>query len=56
MNRFVIVNSTETDEAGLFWSNTEGWTDSDNFETFTPEETETLNLPIGGQWARLQTS
>lgn len=56
MNQFVIVNDTKTEDAGLFWSNTDGWTEGDDFEVFTLEESETLNLPIGGQWARLQTT
>lgn len=52
MNRFVIQN--ENDET-LFWSNTDGWVDDDNFDVFTLEESEELNLPIEGQWVRLIT-
>ena len=40
----------------LFWSNDEGWTDSDNFEVFTLKETEQYNLPIEGEWVLLITS
>lgn len=52
MNNFVIqcVN-----DAALLWSNTDGWTDGDDFDVFTLEEAETLNLPIEGQWVRLVT-
>jgi len=53
MNRFVIAN--ENDES-LLWSNTDGWTDSDDFDVFSLEETETLNLPIEGRWARLEVT
>lgn len=52
MNAFVIQNKHDTT---LLWSNDEGWTDSDNFEVFTLEESETLMLPIEGEWARIQT-
>jgi len=52
MNRFVIVNMTDP---ALLWSNDEGWTDSDNFDVFSLEESESLRLPIAGQWARLFT-
>lgn len=52
MNNFVIRNISNKD---LFWSNDEGWTDSDNFEVFTLEETETLTLPMGGEWVRIRT-
>jgi hypothetical protein len=55
MNRFVIVNTENTADNGLFWSNADGWTDGDDFDVFTLEESETLSLPIGGEWARLQT-
>lgn len=48
MNYFVIQNAE-----GLLWSNSDGWTDGDDFDVFTIEESETLNLPIEGEWARL---
>ena len=35
---------------GLAWSNTDGWTDGDNYDTFDETERETLSLPIGGVW------
>lgn len=34
---------------GLAWSNTYGWVE-DAFDTFSPGERESLNLPIGGHW------
>ncbi len=52
MNRFVIVSMTHP---ALFWSSDEGWTDSDNFEVFSLAESESFDLPMGGQWARLFT-
>ena len=40
----------ENDE-GLAWSNDEGWTDGDNYDTFTEEERNfDVELPIGGHW------
>ena len=45
---WIIVNS---DDNSLVWSNSFGWVSEDgDFDTFTPEERETLNLPIGGEW------
>ncbi len=41
---------TNRNDKTLVWSNTEGWTDGDNYETFSDSERETLNLPIEGQW------
>lgn len=52
MNRFVIAHiSDET----LLWSNTDGWTDGDNFDVFTLSDTELLNLPLEGKWMRLRS-
>jgi hypothetical protein len=51
--RYVIQCVTDPD---LLWSNDEGWTDSDNFESFTTDETMELNLPIDGKWVLLITS
>jgi hypothetical protein len=48
--RYVIRCTTESD-AGCFWSNQHGWTSLDEATKFTPPEKETLNLPIGGEWA-----
>ena len=50
MNNFAIINKNDSE---LFWSNTDGWIDGDNFDVFTAEETEHLNLPIEGEWIRL---
>jgi hypothetical protein len=40
----------------LFWSNDEGWTESDNFEVFTASELTLFNLPMEGEWVELKTS
>jgi hypothetical protein len=48
MNNFYIRNTKEPD---LYWSNSAGWTEEE-FDTFTIEESETLNLPIDGEWVR----
>lgn len=53
MNRFVIENIYNS---RLVWSNTDGWVDSnedDNYDVFTLEESETLDLPIEGKWVRI---
>jgi hypothetical protein len=39
----------ENDE-GLAWSNADGWTDGDDYETFSAHQQQTLRLPIGGHW------
>jgi hypothetical protein len=39
----------------LLWSNDEGYTDSDNFEVYTAEETEMFGLPLEGEWVELVT-
>jgi hypothetical protein len=52
MNRYVIRCITDH---SLLWSNTDGWVDDDCFDVFTLEETESLNLPLEGEWALLQT-
>ena len=36
----------------LLWSNTNGWVDDEDFDLFTMQETETLNLPLEGEWIR----
>jgi hypothetical protein len=44
---FAIANK---DNPELLWSNTSGWVDHEDFDLFTLEESETLDLPIGGEW------
>jgi hypothetical protein len=49
-NHFAIYN---INDPSLLWSNTYGWVDDDDsFDLFTIEESETLNLPLEGQWVR----
>lgn len=53
MNMFIIENIYNS---RLVWSNTDGWVDSnedDNYDVFTLEESETLDLPIEGKWVRI---
>jgi hypothetical protein len=52
MNNFVVRCFGDHN---LLWSNDEGWTESDNFEVYTLEESEESELPFGGEWIRLQT-
>ena len=51
MNRFYIGH---VDNSALAWSNTLGWVDlsEDDWDTFTLEESETLELPFEGEWVR----
>ena len=51
-NKYVIQRLDE-DEV-LFWSNEGGWFDLDSADIFTEEETEKVNLPMGGQWIQLK--
>ena len=46
---WIIVNSADE---SLAWSNYDGWTE-DCFDSFTDDEHETLNLPIGGEWRQV---
>jgi hypothetical protein len=48
-NHFAISN---TNNPELLWSNTNGWVDDEDFDLFTLEESETLKLPLEGQWVR----
>jgi hypothetical protein len=50
MNSFAIINKNNPE---LFWSNTDGWVDDDNFDVFTAYEADYLTLPIEGEWIRL---
>jgi hypothetical protein len=45
---WIIVNKT----TGQSWSNEYGWLDdrSDQYDLFTDDEKQVLNLPIDGQW------
>lgn len=55
---WIIEHETERDDDGaaLAWSNSEGWTAGDDFETFTDEERAALSPPIGGRWVRVSWS
>lgn len=33
-----------------FWSNTDGWTDLDDADLFSYEESMCLRLPMNGEW------
>jgi len=37
----------------LYWSNDVGWTYPDFAETYTDDERERLDLPIGGEWEEI---
>jgi len=52
-NYFAItcINNSE-----LLWSNTDGWVEGEDFDMFTLEETETLNLPTEGQWVKFNNT
>jgi hypothetical protein len=44
---YIIENTKDID---LLWSNENGWTSAGDYDFFTVEEKEQLNLPMGGQW------
>lgn len=46
---WIIVSD---DDAEMCWSNTDGWT-AENYDTFSDDEKETLDLPIGGHWVQV---
>jgi hypothetical protein len=48
-----IQSTTERDfdtEFPLYWSNDLGWVLRPSSDTFTTEEKESFNLPLGGRW------
>lgn len=47
------IIQSDNDDA---WSNTYGWVDNDTYDTFTPEERETMQLPAGGRWVQVPWS
>jgi hypothetical protein len=49
LNYFAIQR---IDSPDLLWSNADGWTDGEDFDLFTIQESETMTLPIDGQWVR----
>lgn len=52
---WIIEHKIETDDAGraLVWSNNLGWISGDNFDTFDDNDRAALNLPIDGEWTRV---
>ena len=42
---YLIINSENE-----YWSNEFGWVGFDMADSFTPDEKEEYNLPIGGTW------
>ena len=49
-NNYFAIQSTIEPE--LLWSNTDGWTEGEDFDLFTIDESETLDLPLNGKWVR----
>lgn len=37
----------------LWWNNLNGWGHKPTADYFTPEEQQTLNLPLDGQWVEI---
>lgn len=46
---YVIANEKGTE----FWSNDDGWVDIASASRFSKQDTELLNLPVGGHWVTL---
>lgn len=39
--------------ASVWWNNADGWTHKTQSDYFTPQEKETLNLPLNGEWVEI---
>ena len=39
--------------AGLAWSDSDGWVDDDSYDLFTFQERDDMELPPGGEWWRV---
>jgi hypothetical protein len=37
----------------LWWNNADGWTHKTQADYFTPEQQQTLNLPLEGEWVEV---
>lgn len=46
---YVIANEKNTE----YWNNDNGWVDISSATLFNEEDTEVLNLPVGGHWVTL---
>lgn len=44
------ISEKDDNDLPLVWSNSEGFTSGDDYETFDEEEKEKYNLPIDGKW------
>ena len=51
-----VIQSHDLDDDGaaLYWNNSDGWGCADTADRFTDAEKQTLNLPIGGAWVRME--
>jgi hypothetical protein len=47
--RAIRERDEETGEP-LYWSNASGWSDKASATSFTADEINSVNLPIGGEW------
>lgn len=39
--------------ASVWWNNADGWTHKTQADYFTPQEKDTLNLPLDGEWVEI---
>lgn len=46
----MVLTIRQITNPDLYWSNTFGWTDAADADTFTEEEQDTLDLPMDGEW------
>lgn len=49
---YLVANTDEDEHEQLWWSNYQGWVSIDDADVYTPDEHDTLRLPMGGKWVR----
>ena len=55
MSTYYIQQASFNDDVKMRWSNKLGWVDphSDEHDTFSQHERDTVTLPIGGEWVSI---
>jgi hypothetical protein len=54
-HHYVIAADEDSLDAGLFWSNKDGWVTITHADAFSEEDTLQLSPPVGGHWELLPT-
>ena len=54
LNEYIIEkNNYCFDDEKLYWNNQDGWVSRDNATVFSDEEKRNVNLPMEGNWKRI---